>query len=221
MENSDAALDKETSTMLKLGELAIQASNGTNDDKALNSIKEEAEQLQEHLIDIANTNVNGKYIFNGTNTDTAPVTKNEDGGILIEHNTSPVMIEVAHGTKLQVNVEGESIFSKDLFADIDKFIKALESGDQEEMDQSISVLDENINRIIDERADLVARMNRLELVENCLSEQEIIATKTMTDNEDIDFEEVITNLPTQESLHRAALAAGSRIIQPSLIDFLR
>jgi len=221
MDNTDAALDKATAAMQKLRELAIQASNGTNDDQALNSIKEEAEQLQEHLIDIANTNVNGKYIFNGTNTDTAPVTKNEDGGILIEHNTSPVMIEVAHGTKLQVNVEGESIFSKDLFADIDKFIKALESGDQEEMDQSISVLDENINRIIDERADLGARMNRLELVENRLSEQEIIATKTMSDNEDIDFEEVITNLLTQESLHRAALAAGSRIIQPSLIDFLR
>jgi len=97
----------------------------------------------------------------------------------------------------------------------------LESGNQEGMDQSISVLDENINRIIDERADLGARMNRLELVENRLSEQEIIATKTMSDNEDIDFEEVITNLITQESLHRAALAAGSRIIQPSLIDFLR
>src|SRR5690625_4659682 len=154
MDNSDAALDKATAAVQKLRELAIQASNGTNDDQALNSIKEEAEQLQEHLIDIANTNVNGKYIFNGTNTDTAPITKNENGEIQVEHNTGAVMIEVAHGTKLQVNVEGESIFPEDLFADIDKFIKALESGDQEEMDQSISVLDENINRIIDERADL-------------------------------------------------------------------
>jgi len=221
MDNSDAALDKATAAVQKLRELAIQASNGTNDDQALNSIKEEAEQLQEHLIDIANTNVNGKYIFNGTNTDTAPITKNENGEIQVEHNTGAVMIEVAHGTKLQVNVEGESIFPEDLFGDVKNFIEALESGNQEGMDQSIGVLDENINRIIDERADLGARMNRLELVENRLSEQETIATKTMSDNEDIDFEEVITNLITQESLHRAALSAGSRIIQPSLIDFLR
>src|SRR5699024_11416818 len=62
MDNSDAALDKATAAVQKLRELAIQARNGTNDDQALNSIKEEAEQLQEHLIDIANTNVNGKYI---------------------------------------------------------------------------------------------------------------------------------------------------------------
>src|SRR5699024_11739567 len=101
----------------KLSELTKHESNRTNDNQTLNSIKEEAEQLQDHLLDIANTNVNGKYIFNGTNTETAPVTKNEDGDILIEHNISPVMIEVAHGTKLQVNVEGESIFSEDLFAD--------------------------------------------------------------------------------------------------------
>src|SRR5699024_6883649 len=49
MDNSDAALDKATAAVQKLRELAIQASNGTNDDQALNSIKEEAEQLQEHL----------------------------------------------------------------------------------------------------------------------------------------------------------------------------
>jgi flagellar hook-associated protein 3 FlgL len=64
-------------------------------------------------------------------------------------------------------------------------------------------------------------MNRLELVENRLAEQEIVATKTLSDNEDIDYAEAITKLITQESLHRAALSAGSRIIQPSLVDFLR
>lgn len=64
-------------------------------------------------------------------------------------------------------------------------------------------------------------MNRLDLVENRLSEQEVIAKRVMSDNEDADMEKVIMNLKTQESVHRAALAAGSRIIQPTLLDFLR
>ncbi len=43
----------------------------------------------------------------------------------------------------------------------------------------------------------------------------------MSNNEDVDLEEVIIDLTIQESVHRAALAVGARIVQPSLMDFLR
>jgi flagellar hook-associated protein 3 FlgL len=33
--------------------------------------------------------------------------------------------------------------------------------------------------------------------------------------------EVIMNLKMQENVYRASLSAGARIIQPSLVDFLR
>ncbi|MGP4105577.1 flagellar hook-associated protein FlgL [Virgibacillus sp. L01] len=235
MDNSDAALDKTTQALQKLRELAVQASNDTYDDGQRENIMEEAEQLKEHLIDIANTNVNGKYIFNGTSTDTKPVSTNENGDITkIAINSDPVMIEVANGTKLQANVDAGSVFAgdpntnnaagdpNDLFGEIDSFIKALADGkDQGEIESNIKTLDVNIDNVVNARADLGARMNRLELVENRLSEQEVIATKTMSENEDIDYEKVITKLTSQESIHRAALSAGSRIIQPTLMDFLR
>ncbi|MFC3015608.1 flagellar hook-associated protein FlgL [Virgibacillus litoralis] len=229
MDNSDAALDKTTQALQKLRELAVQASNDTYDDGQRENIMEEAEQLKEHLADIANTQVNGKYIFNGTSTDTKPVTINENGDITkIAINSDPVMIEVANGTKLQANVDAGSVFAGDpdstgdLFGEIDTFINALADGkDQSAIEANIKALDANIDNVVNARADLGARMNRLELVENRLSEQEVIATKTMSENEDIDYEKVITKLTSQESIHRAALSAGSRIIQPTLMDFLR
>ncbi|SDQ25192.1 flagellar hook-associated protein 3 FlgL [Virgibacillus subterraneus] len=229
MDNSDAALDKTTQALQKLRELAVQASNDTYDDGQRENIMEEAEQLKEHLVDIANTEVNGKYIFNGTSTDTKPVTTNENGDITkIAINSDPVMIEVANGTKLQANVDAGSVFAGDpdsagdMFGEIDTFINALADGkDQSAIEDSIKSLDANIDNVVNARADLGARMNRLELVENRLSEQEVIATQTMSENEDIDYEKVITKLTSQESIHRAALSAGSRIIQPTLMDFLR
>ncbi len=226
MDNSDAALDKATQTMQRLRELAVQASNDTYDKGERENIKEEVEQLKENLIDIANTKVNDKYIFNGTNTNTPPIST--DNPEEFTFNTDPVNIEVASGTKLQANVDPSTVFGGvgeegNILADIDKFIDALdrETGSQEDIEASIQTLDDNINNIINARADLGARMNRLELVENRLSEQAIIAEQTMANNEDIDYEEAITELITQESIHRAALSAGSRIIQPTLIDFLR
>src|SRR5699024_9215030 len=125
MDNSDAALDKATKALQKMRELAVQASNDTYDAEERQNIKEEVEQLKEHLVDIANTNVNGKYIFNGTATDTKPVT-DVNGELVVSGNTTPVMIEVTSGTKLQVNVDGTDVFNDELFnTDIPNFIDAL------------------------------------------------------------------------------------------------
>lgn len=218
MDNSDAALDQATKAMQRMRELGVQASNSPNSDADLQSIKAEVVQLKDHLIDIANTSVNDKHIFNGTETKEKPVTENEDGTIEVSEGANPVMIEVAKGTRLQVNVDPGKIFNEQFFLDIDTFIDGLDSGD---VDESFGALDDNINNLINGRANLGARMNRLELIENRIDEQEVIATRTMSENEDIHLDEAITDLITQESLHRVALSAGSRIIQPTLMDFLR
>lgn len=225
MDNTEAALDKSNQAMQRIRELTVQASNTTYDDKALKSIKEEVEQLKGHLVDIANTNVNGKYIFNGTDTKTKPIEEIDDN-LVYHYNGEEVKIEVSKGSVLPVNVKGEDVFTEELFDAIDDLISKLDVG-REGSDEPVDIgtsledLDKHINKIIDARADLGARMNRVELIEVRLDEQEVIAKKTMSENEDIDFEEAITNLITQETLHRAALAAGSRVIQPTLIDFLR
>ncbi|RYG74391.1 flagellar hook-associated protein FlgL [Lentibacillus lipolyticus] len=224
MDNSDAALDKATKALQKMRELAVQASNDTYDEEERKNIKEEAEQLKEHLIDIANTNVNGKYIFNGTATDTQAVKLDGSEGPKFPEDSS-VEMEVAKGTMLQANVNASELFGEKLFGDdngnIQSFLTALDTNDQEGIEDSITEIDDSINSVINARADLGARMNRLELIENRLDDQEIAAKKMMSENEDIDYEKVITELTTQESVHRAALSAGSRIIQPTLMDFLR
>ncbi|MEQ6388777.1 flagellar hook-associated protein FlgL [Bacillaceae bacterium S4-13-58] len=222
MDNSDSALDKATQALQRLRELAVQASNGTYEENQRESIAKEVDQLKEHLIDIANTKVNNKYIFNGTDTKNAPVSVDlTTGAVSALGNTSEVLIEVYSGTKLKTNINPQNVFSNQLFADITKFSDALKSNNDSELQTALGNVDTHIDNLVNERADLGARMNRLELVENRLAEQEIIATRTMSDNEDIDMEKVIMNLTTQESIHRAALSAGSRIIQPTLLDFLR
>src|SRR5699024_7137866 len=222
MDNADAGLDKMNLAMQRIRELTVQASTTTYDDDALKSIKEEVSQLKEQLREIVNTNVNGKYIFNGKDTSTPPM--DEDGNITF--NDEDVMIEISKGNELAVNVRLQDIFHPEdgntIIEGIDSLLDKLEAGHSEdlvEIGNTLEVLDKHASNIINVRADLGARMNRVELIENRIDEQEVIAKKTMSENEDVHFEEAITNLITQETLHRAALAAGSRIIQPSLVDF--
>lgn len=228
MDHSDDVLDKATKAIQRMEYLAVQAANGTYGEDELKSIFEEVKQLQEQLVELANTNVNGKYIFNGTDTDKKLVEletlENGEQKYVVKHTDGsfqPVLIEVYKGIQFQVNVSPKEIFDQELFDNINNFIQRLETGDQEAINQSIAELNGSMLKIVDGRAELGARMNRLELIEDRLSQHEIIAKDTMAKNEGVDFEEAVTNLLTQEVIHRAALATGAKIIQPSLIDFLR
>lgn len=223
-DHSDDVLDKTTKAMHRMEELAVQAANGTNSENELDSIAKEVEQLKEQLVEFANTQVNGKYIFNGTDTDKKPVILKEDGIVEIDKGTGwndDVEIEVSKGINMAVNVSPEGLFDEELFENIDSFLDGLKTGDTDKLNKSLGELQESSSNVVQSRADLGARMNRLELIEDRLSHQGIIAEDIMKKNEGVDFEEAITNLLTEEVIHRAALAAGSKIIQPSLIDFLR
>lgn len=224
-DHSDDVLGKATGAVQRMEYLAVQAANGTNTADELKAIKKEVEQLKEQMIEIANTNVNGKYIFNGTDTNKKPV--GPDGEILAgDGREKTVDIEVSKGIKMDVNINPEGVFDEELFKNIDNFINALDVENEDDLDEdalnaSIGDLQGSASNIIQARAELGARMNRLELVEDRLQQQVIIAKDTMMENEGVQFEEAVTNLMTQEVIHRAALAAGSKIIQPSLLDFLR
>jgi len=222
MDTSDETLDETTQILNKLRELTVQSANETYDAEQRKAIKKEVDQLKLQLVEVANTKVNNKYIFNGTQTTEKPITVEDDGSLTF--NTSdfnPVMLEVTSGTQLQANVNPENVFSEELFQSVSDLSTALETDNTAALDSLIGEIDGHINNTVGERADLGARMNRVELIESRLEGQRITARDMMSQNEDADIAEVIMNLTSQEAIHRAALSAGSRVIQPTLLDFLR
>ncbi|WP_100374055.1 flagellar hook-associated protein FlgL [Bacillus sp. FJAT-45037] len=138
-------------------------------------------------------------------------------------NTQPVEIELMKGVTIPVNIDASKVFSTAVFGDIIRLEKALEDPSIKGADLTgyIDDLFGHIDTFVAERAELGARVNRVEMIENRLMEQEVFANRIMSDNEDVDIERVIIDLTTQESVHRAAMAVGARLIQPSLMDFLR
>ncbi|AJD92147.1 flagellar hook-associated protein FlgL [Jeotgalibacillus malaysiensis] len=220
VENADSSLDKANQAMQRLRELLVQTSNDTYDAEQRKATRAEVEQLKEHLEEIGNTKFGDKYLFNGTDTTNKPL--DVANGVYPENNES-VEIELSKGVHIKVNIDGTSVFSQEMFDDIDNIIATLEDENTtgDDINNFLTNMDTHMTNLSNERSSLGARYNRIELMDSRVSEQEVIATRVMSDNEDIDFEKVITDMKVQESVHRAALSVGSRIIQPSLMDFLR
>ncbi len=214
VDSTDSALNDAVSALQRIRELTVSASNGTQGEDERAAIAEEVKQLKEQLIMIGDTQIGDKYIFNGNNTNVRP---SENG-----FSSGQINVEVFKGIKIQVNTEGSSLFG-DMLAtggDIDQLINALESNDGT-VGNFLSNLDSNINEFLSARALIGAKQNRVAMMEDRLSQQEVFAQKILSDNEDVEVEKVITEFTTQESVHQAALSIGSKIIQTSLVDFLR
>ena len=222
MDNSDASLDKVGQALQRMSELVVQASNDTYDESQRISISEEISQLKEHLVEIGNTKVGEKYIFNGTDTLSKPINIDETT-LEVSTNSNPVQLELSKGIYISVNVKPDDVFNEELFQDIDSLIKELEDPNSkgETLSPFIEKMQSHLTNVTNTRSNLGAKMNRIELMENRVDQQEIISKEIMSDNEDIDFEKVVTQMMAQESVYRTALSVGARIIQPTLMDFLR
>lgn len=228
LDTTDTALDQVGTALNRVKELVVQAANDTNTAEERAKIKLEIDQIRQQIQDVANTQLGGRYIFSGTKTQT-PIFNN--GTINNNTNTEQIKIEVFDGVQLTVNTAD----AQTIFTNADNVLKKISDtlGDDTKTGKEIGDLlgsiatDNNSTiadiqgRVLDARADVGARMNRVELMRNRLDIQEINVTKQKSLNEDTDYAETITKMTTQESIHQAALSVGAKIIQQTLVDFIR
>ena len=95
-------------------------------------------------------------------------------------------------------------------------------GDQLEVGgRDLGNLDTTISNLLRHRADIGARQNRLEEHQKRVGWDITHMTELLAQSEGVDVPETIMNLKWLEAVHSYALNVGSRIIRPSLMDFLR
>ena len=209
--STDDALNHAVLALQRIRELTVQASNDTYGEDQRKAIAEEIKQLQDQMIDIGDTQIGDKYIFNGKDTNLRPS----------EHGFSEgaVKFEVFSGITMPANIEGKSMFTN-ANTSIQKLYDSLMNNDSD-IGTHLASIDDTMSEFLAKRSVIGAKQNRVEMMEDRLASQEVFSKEILSNNEDIDIEKAIIEFTTQESVHSAALSIGSRIIQPSLVDFLR
>jgi len=159
--------------------------------------------------------------FNGCGLDiTASI--NADGrGIQIVNNdpTRSLTIEDESGGRTAKDLEIYG--SSDMMGSILVLMNALRDDDQEGTGMLLQNLDDAMQHLLNYRAAVGARAIRLEGTHSRLIDLDMSFTKLLSEVEDADISQLITDLATYENNYRASLIASARIIQPTLLDFLR
>lgn len=250
MYTTEDALDQIGEVMKRTSELTVKAANSTYADDDLLAIKAEMEELKNQVIQAANTAHAGRHVFTGYKTDKPLLNEGGEYNIDLS-STDISTYNVGVSENIEVNTVGIKVFGTTTGTDnykatnvtngdatatpavpadkayviqvFDDIIGALESDppDTDTLRQNIDVVEGILKNTLQVRAEIGAKTNRLEMTEKRLDSDAINFTRLLSENEDADLAEVIMNFKMAESVYLASMSAGARIIQPSLIDFLR
>ena len=222
---TESAISSTQDVLLRAKELSLSALNETNSaaDRAI--IAEEVNELYQQVLQTANTKFNGRYIFGGYNTGTPPY----DSVGLYQGTASPdgyIEIEVDSGSRVAINIPGYRVFGSptdgvDILAALSSLETALNNDDSTGINTAMINIDSAMDQLNNELAEVGAKMNRLETSDSNLSKLTLDLITYKSKIEDVDITEVITDLAIQENALEASRATLSRILQQSILDFLR
>lgn len=111
--------------------------------------------------------------------------------------------------------------SSDMLGSLMLLSNALREGDRDLISQLNGNMDLAINALLNVRADVGTKMIRMTTTQSRLETAQLNVTRLLSEVEDADIISLVSQLAREENLYQAALMASSKIMQQSLVDFLR
>ncbi|WDT80169.1 MAG: flagellin [Candidatus Manganitrophus sp.] len=109
----------------------------------------------------------------------------------------------------------------DLFSAVGGLQAALETNDTAGIQAALTNISAAQEQVIGERALLGARLNRMDATKTVLEDFKLSITRFKSDLENIDLTQAISDFSLQQVALEATRATAARMIQNSLLDFLR
>lgn len=230
LEQTDAALDGATAVLDRAKKLALAMANDSHSaqDRLLSAV--EVRETLQQLLSLANTKLDGRYIFAGFENEMAPFA---DSGASASYNGDSGEITIVTGpsSTLTINVPGYKVFQgagitggEDLFDILHDLETALTANDvtgPNGIRTQNGRLDKALEQILGLRAEVGARINTAEAAKESLDIMQLRTTSLRSQIKDADPIQVYSDLARQQYAFEAALQSASRVIQPSLLDYLR
>ncbi|WP_413451452.1 flagellin [Georgenia phoenicis] len=237
----DSALGDALTSLRNARNLTVQGSNtGSQGQMSLSAIASELRATADSLFETANTTYLGRSVFAGSSTGAAYSRTDAGTFTYAENAGTPVLRQVSDTVKVRVDSTGSDVFGVDVvdangdlvlgadgepvgmsvFSLLRHVADKVEAGDPD-VGKYLTEIDSRMNAFLSEVGSVGTRHKQVMQAQEALDTRKITLTNQLSSVEDADLAETIVDIQLQEVGYQAALGATSRVLQPSLLDFLR
>ncbi|ACU36298.1 flagellar hook-associated protein FlgL [Actinosynnema pretiosum subsp. pretiosum] len=214
---AETALSSTSDLLLRARDLVLQGKSAQSQDSR-EAIAAEIDAIRTSMIGLANTTYLDRPVFGGTTAGGQAFAS--DGSYL--GDDGQVMRRIANGTQVRVDVPADTFGTGS-----NQVFKVLESiaGNMRSNPAGLSAdldrLDSGIKTVNTAVTGIGTRYGQLSAADDAGQAQVVTLSARLSQIEDVDVAAAVVELQTQTVAYEASLAATARIVQPSLLDFLR
>lgn len=215
----DSALAATTDILHRVRDLTLQGANeGSISATAREALAVELEGLATDLLAQANTRFLGRSVFAGTSDAAAAF----DASFTSTGTGAAVERRIAEGTTVRVDADGTAVFGNgaaSVFALVHTIAADLRA--DVSVQPHLSALDGWRDGVLAQQAATGAQQTQVMRAEELNMADAVTLETERSGVEDVDLAEAIMQLELQKTTYQAALAVTSRVLQPTLMDYLR
>ncbi len=219
---ASSALNSIRNLITVITEKTTFALNGTTSQESRGSIALELKGKLENLQQLAETSIDGNYIFSGSKVDTPPLSESS-GTFTYQGDDHDSQLEVSQGEKISLNVTGSEVFSDpstDLMNTVSQLIGNLEAGDLDTAKLNLAKI-QQAGKVVDSaRFKISKSINQTENAHSRINDRLLDLTSEVSNLEDANMAEAMTQMVQSETALRASLSVGSRLQQGNLFDMM-
>lgn len=216
---SEIYIDAVEDLMTRAKEIAVTGANDSLSASDKATLADEVGQLRQELLDLANTQVGGKYLFAGYNDTTLPFAGSP---VAYAGTGDHQMIEISPGATVAKNITGEELFLNpvNLFATLEDLETALTSGDSSNVTAQLTPLEdaaEQVRTQLSSLGNIGARMDdMIGMHENAV----LVIESTLSRHQDADLTDVLSEIAKVELALKTTMQVTARVSSLSLMDYL-
>lgn len=207
----------------------LSSISGTLSDDEVEGILKDINGKVEEIGNALNSKYVGNYILSGSATDEPPIVINKDAKGVVTLSINPAInkdkmgVELSGGVVYDYSMDIESALGKgglDILNNISSLLNKPDMVMGDVLD-SISDIDGFINDNLSNRVLIGSKVNTVEALKSSNSDGLESLSETYSLLQDVDIVEKYVELSTANYVYQSTMQVGAKILQPTLLDYLR
>jgi flagellar hook-associated protein 3 FlgL len=214
---TDNALTQLSDRLRGVRDLLVQAGNAGLSSDSRSALAAQAAALKSEIVDLYNTTYLDRPIFGGTVPGVQAI---DPATAAYVGNDQSVLTRISRDATVRIDVKGSDVGADTTPALLDRIVADL--GTTAPIPSAdFSDLDATLSKVLQALGDVGARAARVDSTKENVDSHRLDLVARISENEDVDLPETIMNLQSQQVAYQSALGASAKILQTSLVDFLK
>lgn len=221
LSTANTALSSAVNQLYQIRNIALQAGSDSSQPSTFADLAQQVSGIRQELMSLANTTYLGRPVFAGTASTSAAY---DNAGNYLGSGAAPART-VGPGTSLPVSITAPfGSGASPVFAAVDKIISDLQTGTTASISNltgsDLNALDSALSTVSSAAGQVGESYQQMQYMsDQAVAAQQTLSTR-LADVQDVNLAKAVTDLQMQQNSYQAALWATSKVVQPSLAQFL-